>query len=62
MQNVQAEVKAGKLIITVDLSQRLGPSKTGKSVIVATTGGNARVPGKDHDAVKFGLNVFEGRS
>jgi hypothetical protein len=60
MQNVKTEVKGSILTITVDLSQRHGPSSSGKTIIVATTSGNARVPG--HDAVRFGLNVFEGRA
>lgn len=59
MQNVTAEVKAGKLIITVDLAQRLGPSSTGKTEMIATTKGNANAPGVA--GVKFGLNVFTGR-
>jgi hypothetical protein len=59
MQNVKTEVKGNTLTITVDLSQRLGPSSTGKTIIVASSNGSARVPG--HDGVKFGLNVFAGK-
>lgn len=58
MQNVSANVKGNVLTITVDLSQRMGPSKTGKTIIVATTSGNAPVPG--NAAIRFGLNVFAG--
>ena len=56
MQNVNATVKGNTLTITVDLSQRIGPSSTGKTIIVASSGGNANVAG--HAGVKFGLNVF----
>lgn len=56
MQNVKAEVKGNTLTITVDLTQRIGPSSTGKTLIVASSSGNANVPG--HAGVKFGLNVF----
>jgi hypothetical protein len=59
MQNVKAEVKGTILTLTVDLSARLGPSSTGKTIIVASSQGSTKVPG--HDAIKFGLNVFAGR-
>lgn len=53
--NVQYEVVDGKLRIVVDLSSNLGKSKSGKTTIVATTGGGQRVPGTD---VTVGLNVY----
>jgi len=56
MQNVNATVKGNVLTITVDLSQRLGPSSTGKTMMIASTKGNASAPGVA--GVKFGLNVF----
>lgn len=59
MQNIKTEVKGNTLTITVDLSARLGPSSTGKTIIVASSAGNANVPG--HAGVKFGLNVFAAR-
>lgn len=59
MQNVKTEVKGNTLTITVDLSARLGPSSTGKTIIVASSNGSAKVPG--HEGVKFGLNVYTGR-
>jgi len=59
MQNVKTEVKGNLLTITVDLSARLGPSSTGKTIIVASSNGSAKIPG--HDGVRFGLNVYTGR-
>jgi hypothetical protein len=59
MQNVEFEVEGDQLIIRVDLSQELGVSSSGKSVIIATTGGNVVVPG--WEAVKVGLNVYRSR-
>ena len=56
MQNVAFEVQGDQLIIRVDLSQELGVSSSGKSIIIATTGGNVAVPG--WEAVKVGLNVY----
>ena len=59
MQNVEMKVEGNKLIITADLSKDFGPSKSGKTIIIATTGGNVSVPG--HDTVKVGLNIYKGR-
>ena len=56
MKNVEMNVEHGKLLITVDLSQELGASASGKSMIIATTEGNVEVPGATD--VKIGLNVY----
>ena len=56
MKNIEMKVEHGKLTITVDLAQELGPSSSGKSVIIATTEGNVDVPGAPD--VKIGLNVY----
>jgi hypothetical protein len=56
MQNVEFELEGDQLIIRVDLSQELGVSSSGKSVIIASTGGNVVVPG--WEAGKVGLNVY----
>jgi hypothetical protein len=56
MQNVEFEVQENRLVITVDLSQEQGVSSSGKSVIIATTGGTVAVPGWEE--VKVGLNVY----
>ena len=58
MINVTQELKGTILILTVDISQDQGPSKTGKSHIIATTGGIISVKNADNGA-KFGLNVFK---
>jgi ABC-type molybdate transport system ATPase subunit len=56
MQNVELEVKGKKLTITVDLTKDFGPSKSGKTTIIATTAGNVDVP--EHPGVKLGLNLY----
>jgi hypothetical protein len=56
MYNVEFEVQGDQLIIRIDLNQELGVSSSGKSVIIATTGGNVEVPG--WEAIKVGLNVY----
>ena len=56
MKNIEMRVEHGKLVVTVDLTKELGPSSSGKSVIIATTEGNIDVP--DAPEVKIGLNVY----
>ncbi len=43
-------------MIRIDLSQELGESSSGKSVMIAITGGNLAVPRRE--AVKVGLNTY----
>jgi hypothetical protein len=54
MKNVETKIEGTKLIITVDLSKTFGPSKSGKTIIVASTEGNARI-----GPVTVGLNVYK---
>lgn len=58
LQNIEVQVQGNKLVIVVDLSQELGLSASGKSVVIATTRGNADgvVPG--YEDVTIGLNVY----
>ncbi len=60
MQNIELEVQGNTLMIMIDLSQELGVSASGKSMIIATTGGNVTVPGTDE--IKLGLNVYRPQS
>jgi hypothetical protein len=55
MKNVEMTVEGDTLIIKVDLSKDFGQSKSGKTIIVASTEGNANVPGRRE---KIGLNVY----
>ena len=56
MDNVQIEIKDNKAIITIDLNKEFGPSKSGKTIVVATTRGNVPVPGAE--AYRLGLNCY----
>jgi len=56
MKNVTMKVEGSKLVIEVDLSQDLGPSKSGKTVLIASSEGNVSIPGRED--VKIGLNVY----
>ena len=55
MKNVEMAVQGETLIIKVDLSKDFGPSKSGKTIIVASTEGNVSVPERDE---KIGLNIY----
>ena len=57
MKNVTFAVKGNELTIRVDLSKSFGPSSSGKTNIIATTSGAAKVTGPKGD-VSIGLNVF----
>lgn len=45
------------LTLTIDLSKSYGPSSSGKTTIIASSEGNANVPGESD--MKLGLNVFK---
>jgi len=55
-KNVETAVEGDTLRITVDLSKEFGPSKSGKTIIVASTEGNQRVYGREE---RIGLNVYK---
>ena len=42
--------------IKVDLPKELDPSASGKTIIIASTGGNVVIPG--HEEAKVGVNVY----
>ena len=55
-KNVNMTIEDGVLTIRVDLSEEHGMSASGKSKIIASTGGNVQVPGGDGAVI--GLNVY----
>lgn len=59
MENIKADVKGKTLTLTVDLSAKGRPSASGKTTVVATTGGFVSIEGGL--GVKFGLNVIRGK-
>lgn len=56
MQNVKWEIKEDKLIIEIDLTQDFGPSKSGKTITIASTRGNQKIEGTN---AVIGLNVYK---
>lgn len=54
LKNVTLEVDGNTLTITVDLSKELGPSASGKSTLIASTGGAVTVEG----GARVNLSVY----
>jgi hypothetical protein len=61
MHNVTHKMQGSKLIIEVDLSKQnidaAPPSSTGKTRLVASTGGPVELPAVNGRVIKFALNV-----
>jgi hypothetical protein len=57
MKNVKMTVDKKILTITIDLAKDFGPSKSGKTIVVASTLGNQSVP--DNESLKIGVNVYK---
>ncbi len=55
MKNVEMTIEGETLTIKVDLSKEFGKSKSGKTIIGASTEGNVSVPQRDE---KIGLNIY----
>jgi len=55
---IKFEVKNGNLVITCPINGGV-PSRTGKSLVVATTNGFVDVPGSD---IRVNLNAIKPRS
>jgi hypothetical protein len=58
MKNVEISVKGKVMTITVDLSKSQGPSASGKTEIIGTTAGNARIAANGNGEIHVGLNVY----
>ena len=57
MKNIEMNITADKLTVVVDLKKNFGKSKTGKSIIIATTEGNQSLAYKE--SMKLGLNLYK---
>jgi hypothetical protein len=54
MKNIEITTKGTALTLTIDLSKTQGPSKSGKSIVIATTGGNREIA----SGIYLGANVY----
>jgi ABC-type dipeptide/oligopeptide/nickel transport system ATPase component len=57
MQNVEATLSGTTLTLTIDLSKELGESGSGKSILVASTGGGISVPGRED--IKMNVTIYK---
>ena len=57
MQNVDIKVEGKTMTITVDLTKRLGISRSGKSQLIATTSGNQSFVTEGGN-VSVGVNIY----
>ena len=57
MENIKMSVEKDILTIKIDLSKKQGESKSGKSIVIATTGGNVKLD-KPHEDVQIGINCY----
>jgi hypothetical protein len=55
--NVEAKRDGDILMLKIDLSQRHWKSTSGKSTVIAVTGGSVPIPGSDR--IRMGVNVYE---
>jgi len=55
-ENVSVNVKGSILTIQVDLSKKIGPSASGKTIMIAKSGSGIKIPG--HDGVTVNLNIY----
>lgn len=56
--NIEMRIEGSQLTIVIDLSRDLGPSKSGRSRLVASTNGNLALP----DGSKLGINCYRSLS
>lgn len=57
MKNVKMSITNCHLLIDIDLREHGEVSKSGKSILIASTEGNRDVP--DAPGVKIGMNVYK---
>ena len=56
MENIEMEVTDNILTITIDLTNKGSPSKSGKSLLIASSGGVVTIPGNNE--IKIGINCY----
>jgi len=57
MQNIETKIEGTILTVKIDLSKEYGPSKSGKTISIASTLGNQEI----QKNVFLGVNVYKKR-
>lgn len=55
-KNVSYKIEKNKMTIEIDLSKDFGPSKSGKTTIIASTMGNQKING-----IVLGINCYKNK-
>lgn len=61
MSNLEIKTEGNNIIITIDTTKTQGPSRSGKSMIVATTSGNKKIE-TPNGVVTLGINAYKPRT
>ncbi len=56
MRNIEMTLEKNELVIKVDLTKEYGQSKSGKTVIIASSQGNIPIPNTE---AYLGLNIYK---
>ncbi len=59
MKNIKVEVSKTSIVITIDPNRTFGASKSGKSIVIASTEGNIPIALPDGEQVMLGVNVYK---
>jgi hypothetical protein len=57
-KNANVQVTDNMLTVTIDLSKSYGPSASGKTTIIGTTGGNPQIATVNGKPVFLGVNCY----
>lgn len=58
MKGLEMKMEGDKVTLTFDVSEEIGPSKSGKTILVATTEGNQNFVTPDGTQFTLGLNAY----
>ena len=57
-KNVSVIIEGEELVVRINLTKDFGKSKSGKTIIVASSEGNVSLP-EPYKNIKMGLNVYK---
>lgn len=60
MNNIATKIEGGMLWIGIDMNQTSGPTKSGKGMNVALTGGYKALP--ENSKFKFNLHLYRNKT